>query len=137
MPNLHHQERDVVVVDILEVVLLTVPEDKVFETLVKSGPFVGALGSRMVQVAVEVEGKASNIEEVRNISPSNFIPVANLKFCHPVVKGMFPIEPQHHIRPVGKVQHFLPNWEVLTQDPQVLEVVRVSGFSSWRSRYNG
>ena len=38
---------------------------------------------------------------------------------------------------VEKVQHFLKNWEVLTQDPQVLEVVRVSGFSSWRSRYNG
>ena len=100
---------------------------------VEDGPFGGALASGVR----EAEGSRSTnnpgmsgtrtAKEVRDVSIPNFIPLHKLGKIHPALRGMFPIMPEGYLKPVGKIRCFHKNWEVLTQDPQVLDVVK--GFS--------
>ena len=96
---------------------------------VEDGPFGGALASGVREAGGSHSTNNPRMsgtqaaKEVRDVSIPNFIPLHKLGKIHPALRGMFPIMPEGYIKPVGKIRCFLKNWEVLTQDPQVLDVV--------------
>ena len=52
------------------------------------------------------------------------IPIEDLRNVHPWVKSLFSARIVTNLPLAGRLKHFLEAWEILTKDPEILEIVR-------------
>ena len=57
---------------------------------------------------------------------SPIIPIEDLRNVHPWVKSLFSARKVPNLPLAGRLKHFLEAWEILTKDPEILEIVKGS-----------
>ena len=82
----------------------------------------------------EVGGEASYLQDeegVSSFSQSQFpqmrvemLSPQNYSHIHPVIKKLLHVENMQNFQPAKHLRHFLKNWEKLTKDPFILELVK-------------
>ena len=55
---------------------------------------------------------------------NTILPLQDYPMIHPVVRQMFSSQNLQDIPAAGRLKYFLQNWEKLTQDPQILQLVK-------------
>ena len=69
--------------------------------------------------------KNTRIEPLLNM-PTDIpviIAATELKNVHPIIKGLFPIQIIREVPLAGRLQYFVNNWQILTKNPDILELV--------------
>ena len=65
-----------------------------------------------------------NTKETFDMLFPPIIPIEDLSNVHPWVKSLFSARIVTNLPLAGRLKHFLEAWEILTKDPEILEIVR-------------